>query len=393
MKNISANIKKNIVISIIIILLSIIIAAPGCNRNNTKKLETYATEDSSYITKLADYRNIKLTKDISVSDDEINDSYLSEISGMSSRNDFSADPAVIDPSFAKLAALTAEDKVTETGDFICFDYAGKIDGETLTGGVASYQFTWLGSGNFIPGFEEGIVGHTAGETFPITVTFPSSYPQNRDLENKEVIFDITIRYIFPGITDDSIGVLNEYKKIVFDESKVNDDDVFKASYTNAEEYKAYVKSSIRSSKESSFESNLEGYIMEKLYKTCEYGTIPRDKIDSFKKSVEDAAAMYGISTEIYLYYAYGGMSIDDFDELAKFQVCSRGIFSAIIKAEGMTISDAEFAEKAAIIAKNYNYDSVDDLIAAAGKENILNSIYINMVLDLLKSCVTYEIIE
>ncbi|MCR5055818.1 MAG: FKBP-type peptidyl-prolyl cis-trans isomerase [Clostridia bacterium] len=392
MKNISANIKKNIVISIIIIiLLSIIIAAPGCSKKET--LKTYATEDTSYILKLADYRNLKLKKDISVSDDEINDTFLKAISDMSSRNDFSADPVVIDPSFAKLTALVSEDAVTKNGDFICFDYSGVLDDKPLSGGVASYQFTWLGSGNFIPGFEEGIVGHTAGETFSITVTFPSSYPQNTDLENKEVVFNITVRYILPGITDESIGVLNEYNKIVFDESKVKDDDVFKPSYANAEEYRTYVKSKLRADKETSFSNNLEGLIMEQLYKTSEFGEVPQDRIDSFKKSVEDIAAMYGVSTEIYLYYAYAGMSISQFDELARFQVCARGIFSAIIKAEKMNISESEFKEKAAIIAKNYEYESVDALIEAAGKENVYNSIYTDKVLTLLKECVTFEVIE
>ena len=133
--------------------------------------------------------------------------------------------------------------------------------------------------------------------------------------------------------------------------------------------------------------------MEQLYKTSEFGEVPQDRIDSFKKSVEDIAAMYGVSTEIYLYYAYGGMSISQFDELARFQVCARGIFSAIIKAEKMNISESEFKEKAAIIAKNYEYESVDALIEAAGKENVYNSIYTDKVLTLLKECVTFEVIE
>ena len=406
MKNTATKIRKIAIIAIIIILLAIIIAAPGCKNDKktpkrasadpkdiTAYLDTYASEDASYILELADYRNLTITKDLSVSESEINDVYLSEISKLSSRNDFSADPQVIDPLFEKFASLTPADKLTEEGDFICFDYSGKIDGEPLTGGIASYQFTWLGSGNFIPGFEESIVGHAAGTTFPITVTFPSSYPQNTDLENKEVVFDITVRYIFPGITDDAIAALVDYERTAFNETKVKEEDVFEPAYTTAAGYRDKVRASVRAEKETTFEQNLEGYIMEKIYKESKYGTVPQDKIDSFKQSVQSAADMYGVTLEIYLYYAYGGMSLAEFDELARFQVCARSIFTSIINNENMIITQEEFDEKSEVIAENYGYDSAAQLISEAGKENVCNSIYIEKAIALLKSLVKVEVIE
>lgn len=401
MKHIFSHIKNTSVIAIIaIILLAIIIAAPGCSTDKkpdddiTKGLNTYASEDTSYIVKLADYHDFTITKDVSVSAAEINDSYLSHVSELASRNDMTVDPPVFDPIFEKLCSIVPAGKTAETGDFIVFDYSGIIDGEPLTGGKASYQLTWLGSGHFIPGFEESIVGHAAGTTFPINVTFPSSYPQNTDLENKEVVFDITIRYILPGITDEAVNVLLEYEKTNFDETKLDESAVFSPSYKNATEYIGYTKNSLKSSKESSFEQNIDGHIMEYLYKNSEFGTVPESLIKSFKDSVESAAAMYGITVETYLYYAYGGVSMgEQYDELARFQVCTRGIFSKIIQNEKMTISQAEFEEKGARIAENYDYESIDELVANAGKENVLNSILIDKVMTLLKENVKYQVIE
>ncbi len=378
------------------VLLACIIAVTGCNNSNdiTKDLNTYKNEDTSYITRLADYRNFKITKNVSVSSDDVNKAYLDEISELSSRNDLSVTPPVMDPIFEKFAALVAEDKLSENGDFICFDYDGSLDGEPLSGAKASFQYTWLGSGHFIPGFEESIVGHKAGTTFPITVTFPSSYPQNTDLENKEVVFEITLRYILPGITDEAIGVLLEYEETAFDENKVDETASFTPNYTNGEEYIAFIRNKLKTSKEQTFEDNIEGYIMEALYKGSEFGQVPEAMIQSFKESVESAAAMYGVSLEMYLYYAYGGISTGaQFDELAKFQVCTRAIFGEIIKRENMTITQAEFDESAAVFAENYGYDSVAEFISSATKDNICNSIFINRIMDMLKQNVTIEVIE
>ena len=399
MKRITSRIKSTAVTGLIAaILLSVIIAVPGCGTDGddiTKSLNTYATEDTSYITKLADYKNFTIKKDISANDAEVNDKYLSAISELASKNDQTADPPVIDPLFTKFAELNSgEGTVAEDGDFICFDYDVSVDGEALSGGKASYVLTWLGSGNFIPGFDESIIGHEAGTEFPITVTFHAPYPQNTDLENKEAVFVINLRYIFPRITDDSVKVLLEFAERSFEETKVDESAVFEPSYTDAESYVALMKKQIRENKEASWAQNEEGLIMEALYKGSEYSGIPQDKIDSFKKSVEDAAAMYGISTEAYLYYAYGGVSVgEQFDELARFQVCARGIFAAIIQREKMKITQAEFDEKAAVIAANYGYDSAQELISEAGVENICNSIFIDEVISMLKKNVKVEVIE
>ncbi len=82
------------------------------------------------------------------------------------------------------------------GDTVNIDYTGYLDGEAFAGGSTNGAGTNLliGSGTYIPGFEEGIIGHKVGETFDLNLTFPESYG-NKDLAGKDVVFTVTINYI------------------------------------------------------------------------------------------------------------------------------------------------------------------------------------------------------
>ena len=390
--------KKTAVIICIIISAAIFAGvAGGCGStvntddNVLAGINTYASGDVSCIEKLADYKNIVITKDLTVTEDDVAEKYLESVSSISERNDFTADPPEIDEIYAELVALVPAGTECQKGDIICFDYNGRTEEGPLSGGVAHFVLTMLGAGHFIPGFEESIIGHKTGETFDITVTFPDSYPQNRDLENKEVVFEILVHHIIPPISDESVRLLSEHEKREFDEIKTNESDEFKPSYSGAEEYRTYITEKLRQDLAQSFDQNLESTVMYKLYTETEFGELPQNEIDSFKKSVEEAAASYGISTEVYLYYAYGGMSTEEeFNELARYQVATKAIMSAICQNENYTLSKAEFDEKAALIAANYEYGSAEELIEDAGIENVCNSIIVEFVLDLLKENTTIE---
>ncbi|MBP1588550.1 MAG: FKBP-type peptidyl-prolyl cis-trans isomerase [Clostridia bacterium] len=398
--------KKTIsIICTIIAIILIATAFAGCDKGNQpqpqqtnkpssdsdilKGLNTYASYDVSYIDKLADYNNVTVTKNLTVTDEDVAQMYLDAITVIAQRNDFTADPPVIDGIYDELVKLVPAGIECKEGDIICFDYSGRTEEGPLTGGIAYYNYTMLGSGHFIPGFEESIVGHKAGTPFDITVTFPSSYPQNRDLENKDVTFEILIHHILPGLSDESAKLLSDAEKRNFDETKTDDSEEFTPSYTTAAEYRQYITGELTRDREQSFEDNLESTIMYKLYTESTFKELPQIEIDSFKRSVEDAARTYGVTTEVYLYYAYGGLSSEeDFNELARYQVATKGIMSAICQNEKFTLSQAEFDEKAALIAENYNYESPKQLVEEVGIENVCNSIIIEFVLDYLKEHVS-----
>ena len=101
--------------------------------------------------------------------------------------------------------MEVTDRAAATGDTVNIDYAGSIDGVAFDGGTAQGYDLTLGSGRFIDGFEDQIVGHTPGETFDVVVTFPDPYENNPDLAGKEAVFTTTLNSIqetqLPELTD------------------------------------------------------------------------------------------------------------------------------------------------------------------------------------------------
>lgn len=101
-----------------------------------------------------------------------------------------------DASDSQSDYIETEGTVCENGDTVVIDYSGSVDGEVFEGGTAQNQQLTLGSGSFIDGFEDAIIGHTVGESFDINVTFPDPYPNNPDLAGKEAVFAITIHGVY-----------------------------------------------------------------------------------------------------------------------------------------------------------------------------------------------------
>ena len=145
---------------------------------------------TDYVTLPDDYADITISADLGqVSDDDIND--------------------YIDSNVLSNFATTNEvkDRAAADGDTVNIDYVGRIDGVAFDGGdtKGSGADLTLGSGTYIDNFEDQIVGHTPGETFDVTVTFPEDYG-NENLNGKEAVFETTLNYIkesvTPELTDD-----------------------------------------------------------------------------------------------------------------------------------------------------------------------------------------------
>lgn len=139
---------------------------------------------TDYVTLPDDYADITISADLGqVSDDDIND--------------------YIDSNVLSNFATTNEvkDRAAADGDTVNIDYVGRIDGVAFDGGdtKGSGADLTLGSGTYIDNFEDQIVGHTPGETFDVTVTFPEDYG-NEDLNGKEAVFETTLNYIKESVT-------------------------------------------------------------------------------------------------------------------------------------------------------------------------------------------------
>lgn len=155
------------------------------------------------------------------------------------------------------------DRAAQNGDTVNIDYAGAVDGVAFTGGTYQGYDLTLGSGSFITGFEDQIVGHNTGDTFDVTVTFPDGYDASTDsdgntveLSGKEAVFRVTVNSISEPVTPE---LTDEWVDSTFGTS----DDVH-----TVEELKAFFSRAL-------YDQNLEDAIMDALLDTADFKDVPK----------------------------------------------------------------------------------------------------------------------
>ncbi len=194
------------------------------------------------------------------------------------------------------------DRAAENGDTVNIDFAGSIDGVAFDGGTGSDYDLTLGSGTFIDGFEDQIVGHMPGETFDVNVTFPEDY-QASNLAGKDAVFSTTLNYINEDVTPD---LTDEWVSSNLADSM---------GMNNVAELKNYVNNSLLFNQEA---NELYG----QLYDAVEVNTdaLPEDVQQYFTNTVLYQpylyAQMYGVSLETMLTQA-GYSSVDEYLETSE----------------------------------------------------------------------------
>ncbi len=239
--------------------------------------------------------------------------------------------------------VEASGRPCKKGDKVNIDFSGSVDGEKFAGGTAEEYDLVLGSGSFIPGFEEQVVGMEIGGTRDITVKFPDDY-QADNLRGKEAVFAIKLNKItekqLPELTD-------EYVKK-------------HAGAESVEAYKTSVREKLLKSAESRSRDETENSIIEEICKHAK-AEIPEAMIESeIDRLVQDFSyrLMYqGLKIEDYIKYM--GQTMEQFRAQYKPQaaprVLSQLVIDKIIRTEGFTAEDAEveakIAEQAASVEK------------------------------------------
>lgn len=161
------------------------------------------------------------------------------------------------------------DRAAQNGDVVNIDYSGTVDGVAFNGGTYQGYDLTLGSGSFITGFEDQIVGHNTGDTFDVTVTFPDGYDASTDsdgntveLSGKEAVFRVTVNSISEPVTPE---LTDEWVDSTFGTS----DDVH-----TVEELKAFFSSAL-------YDQNLEDAIMDALLDTADFKDVPKQISDYY----------------------------------------------------------------------------------------------------------------
>lgn len=230
-------------------------------------------------------------------------------------------------------------RAAKDGDTVIIDYTGKKDGVAFEGGTAQMQSLTLGSGSFIDGFEEGLVGVKPGETVDLDLTFPDPYENNPDLAGAKVVFTVKMHYIktdsteVPKLTDEIVAALTEYKTVADYEKAVNEDLA---------------------------DDMLDAAVQDKLYNGTEFKKLPDDaqKVyrDRYIQSYKDAAAAYGMSFSNYL--AQNGTNETEFlaqaKSYAKGMVESDLILLTISRAEDITPTKEQRTAALEMLLEDYS---------------------------------------
>lgn len=280
---------------------------------------------------LGNYKGIEYTKaDVDVTDDDVQKKVDEFVDGL----------ATYDKDTTSKA---------KSGDTVNIDFVGTVDGEEFDGGNTNgsgYDLV-LGSGSFIDGFEDQIVGHKAGDTFVVKVTFPEDYGRD-NLNGKDAEFKTTLNYIKidkPATYNDELVAAN-------------------TDYKTTKEYEESVKESLKADKEAAALASEQRDIMVNVMAKCKINDLPAEEIqantDQLITSIKSQAESYGMdyATYIKLYYGY-----DDEDEFAQqvYEICQESlrekmVMCAIAKAENVTVTDQETEDYLNDYAKNNNVD-------------------------------------
>ena len=266
---------------------------------------------------------------------------------------------------------TVDDRAAENGDDVVIDFEGFKDDVAFEGGKAEDFTLSLGSGQFIPGFEDQIVGHNAGEEFDINVTFPEEY-QVKELAGAPAVFKIKLKSI-------SKKVMPEL-----------DDDMVKDSteFDTVDEYKADVKKKLEEANEKHADSEVEAKIFDKVIEnmTAEIPQVMFDnRVNEMIGELEQRLAPQGISLDLYMQYT--GQTIDTvkkaYAEQAEKQVKLRLALEKIAKLENIEVTEDELKAEFDKLAEAYKLD-VDQIKQFIHDDDLKKDIAVGKAVDLIK---------
>ncbi len=289
-----------------------------------------------------------------------------------------ASPADIQEVLDNIVNAYAEKVVTkdpaQTGDEVIIDFVGKrANGEEFKGGSAKDHHLVLGSGQFIPGFEEAIVGHSAGDKFDLNVTFPEDYPE-KSLAGQPVVFETLIKQV------------NQIQK-----PELNDDLAQKCgNFQTVDDLKADIKHNLESQNAArAFEKYREDLVRElvKASTVSAPEVLVNDQMRFIRDDAIRNAATHGMPMEQYLERL--GMTEEKWEkqarEVAEARVKSSLILQILAKEQEISATDEEVSAKIAELCDVYQHskEAVENLKKPEVRQDIKNRLVIDKTLDFL----------
>lgn len=304
--------------------------------------------------KLGNFKGLKIEK------------YVVEISPEDVENELN----LLADRMARLVEV--ENRPAQNGDTANLDYAGYLDGELFEGGSAEGYDLVLGSGQFIPGFEDQIVGHSVGENFDIKVTFPEEYPAD-ELKGKEVVFKSKLNGLkckeLPVIDDEFVKDISEHNTL--------------------DELKAEIKEKLTEREKQVSENEIENRLCEMAAEVSEVN-IPRvmieDKITLLVQDFNMRLKYQGIDFNEYMEFTRKSMENirTEFEDEAYRQVKTMLTLQQIVINEKLEPTDEDIEADYKRIANEHNVD-IEKVRQEVTVSNIRESLRIIMAINLIKN--------
>lgn len=262
-----------------------------------------------------------------------------------------------------------KDRAVEDGDLVYISYVGKKDDVAFDGGSTDGTFLKIGSGSYIEGFEEGLIGVMPGETVDLNLTFPETYDPNPDLAGASVVFSVTVIYIAPEISDEAVAALaNE-------------------NFSNVEELNQYVYDQLMRQAESDYEISVENAVINALLANTTFGEIPQELVDKYTQNVLNnmttAAAQYGYDVDSYTTMLYGTDAATITAQFGEESAKQGLVFQAIANAENLHVTDEELEERLQQYVTDYGLNSVEELLGDTNREDYRDFFMFEKVIEFL----------
>lgn len=368
--------------------LAVTLAAAGCSRNQTEESsasstasgqtesgtetedeETEATSESvssaseepdttpiaegdvspEDCIRLGEYKGLELTRVVEPVTDEDVETYVISL---------------IPPE-----EVSDENATVQEGDTVNIAYEGTRDGVAFEGGTSESDDLLIGSGRFIDGFEEGLIGMKAGESRDLNLTFPETY-HSEEMRGAEVVFHVTVHTISrPGeLTDEWVAENTD------------------GAYTTADEFRQYVRENLETNRQNSASATMRQEAWAMIQEDSEFLQLPASYVEAgeeeFEDSVSQEAAYSGMELEEYI--EASGLDTEEYEsrkeQYGRSVAKSRLMLEALRTAEGISSEDEEYQTALESLAAMYGVDS-GTLMESYGEEMVDQYIVTNLVMD------------
>ncbi len=302
---------------------------------------------------LGEYKGVKIDAiDVTVTDADVEDALKAEQEKQARKIDVT-------------------DRAVKAGDDTIIDFEGFVDGVAFEGGKGTDYPLTIGSGRFIPGFEDALIGAEIGVETDVNVTFPEDY-QAKELAGKAAVFKCTVK----SISEKELPELND--EFASDVSK----------FDTLKEYKESIKADLEAKKLSDAKSAKQDAVLDKIIEASKVD-IPDAMLESEQKTMvnEFAQRMQGQGLTFEQYLQFSGMTMEKFMDQVKPQalsrIQSRLVLEEIAKAENITVTEEDYESELKTMAEAYalELDKVKSMVSEEGRKQIEKDILVKKALE------------